>query len=140
MLRAMDIEILKRKYPGAETFRFGDTEALCRLLTDLVRAGKKSATCERAGVYDSGAEARPEVGRRDIALNWDGTPALVTETVRVDYVAFKDVTWDFAKLEGENDDLDGWRGDHRAYFERSGGFSEEMLLMCERFRVVEVMG
>jgi uncharacterized protein YhfF len=27
---------------------------------------------------------------------------------------------------------------HRRYFERLGKFSEDMMLMCERFRLVEV--
>lgn len=133
----MDLESLKKKYPGAETYKFGDTPELCAFITDLVRAGKKTATCERASVYDNGAEARPIVGRRDIALNWDGTPAAVTETVSVDYIPFNQVDEAFAIAEGENDDLAGWRHDHRLYFERSGGWTEDMLLMCERFRVIE---
>ena len=34
---------------------------------------------------------------------------------------------------GDNDDLKGWRQDHRTYFERNGGFDNEMALVCERF-------
>ncbi len=45
----------------------------------------------------------------------------------------------FALAEGENDTLDGWRRDHRVYFERTGGWAPDMLLMCERFRVVRVL-
>jgi hypothetical protein len=36
--------------------------------------------------------------------------------------------------------LSGWRRDHQAYFERNGGFDPEMLLVCERFRLVEDFG
>ena len=44
----------------------------------------------------------------------------------------------FAKDEGEGDgSLDAWRKEHAAYFERNGGFSPNMLLVCERFKVVE---
>ncbi|MEO1277180.1 MAG: ASCH domain-containing protein, partial [Pseudomonadota bacterium] len=45
-----------------------------------------------------------------------------------------------ALAEGENDSLEGWRADHRAYFERNGGWSPDMMLLCERFRVIEDFG
>ncbi|WP_428687363.1 ASCH domain-containing protein, partial [Roseibium sp.] len=74
---------------------------------------------------------------RDIALDWDGTPALVLESQEVTIRRFSDVEEDFALAEGENDDLDGWRLDHQAFFERNGGFDPDMKLVCERFRLVE---
>ncbi|MGF1529379.1 MAG: ASCH domain-containing protein, partial [Candidatus Competibacterales bacterium] len=133
-------EQLQKKYPGATTFTFGDSPALCRELLALVRAGKKTATCEAWHRYASNAEALPTVGRRDIALHWDGRPALVIETLAVALVKYCDVDEAFALAEGENDTLAGWRDDHRRYFERNGGFSPEMLLVCERFRLVEDLG
>ena len=30
-----------------------------------------------------------------------------------------------------------WRAAHRAYFERNGGFAEDMPLWCERVRLVQ---
>lgn len=39
------LETLKRRYPTAETFKFGDNAPLCDALLSLVRAGKKRATC-----------------------------------------------------------------------------------------------
>jgi uncharacterized protein YhfF len=43
--------------------------------------------------------------------------------------------------EGEGDrTLAYWRSAHRAYFGRLGRFGEDMMLMCERFRLVEVFG
>ena len=95
------------------------------------------ATCEALRVFESEGEVLPVVGRRDIALNWDGTPALVIETVSVALTRFCDVGEDFALAEGENDTLEGWRSDHRSYFERNGGFDPEMILVCERFKLVE---
>ncbi len=38
------IEALRRRYPDAVTFRFGDNPALCDELLSLVRAGRKLAT------------------------------------------------------------------------------------------------
>lgn len=124
--------------PGARpvTFRFGDSESLCKELLSLVRAGRKTATCEALRAFEEGGEAMPEVGRRDVALNWDGTPAVLIETLEVTLKRFCDVDESFALAEGENDDLEGWRRDHQRYFERSGGFDEEMMLVCERFRLI----
>ena len=119
------------------TFKFGDIESDCRWLTQLVRDGRKTATCDRIETFGDGPgqEPLPVVGRRDIALNWDGTPAVEVETLSVTFHRFDEVPVAFALAEGENDSLEGWRRDHRVYFERTGGWSADMMLMCERFRV-----
>ena len=133
------LENLSRKYPNSTTFRFGDSESLCNELLDLVREGKKTATCGALRDFEAEDEEVPAVGRRDIALNWDGSPALVIETVEVTYRPFCEVDKAFVLAEGENDDLAGWRKDHQRYFERNGGFDDEMMLVCERFRLIEVI-
>ncbi len=133
----MTLDDAMAKYPGAETFRFGDGPQLCSDLLALVRAGNKTATCGALRDFESGKEAMPVVGRQDIALNWDGSPALVIETVSLAQTRYCDVDAEFALAEGESDSLEGWRADHKNYFERNGGFDPEMMLVCERFRVVE---
>lgn len=117
------------------TFTFGDTPALCAQLITLVRAGRKTATCGALRDFTQG-EPMPVVGRQDIALNWDGTPALLIETVEVTIRRFCDVDADFALAEGENDHLSGWQADHRAFFARNGGWTADMELVCERFRLM----
>lgn len=133
----MTLDQLKQIYPDAETFKFGDSAALCDQLISLVRIGRKTATCGALRDFEPGGEAMPVPGRRDIALNWDDTPALVIETLDVSVTRFCDVGEGFALAEGENEDLAGWKRDHRAYFERNGGFDPEMKLVCERFRLIE---
>ena len=133
----MNLEELKEKYPGAASFRFGDGAALCASLIQLVREGRKTATCGALHDYTDEGDEMPLVGRCDIALNWDGTPELVIKTVSVETKRFCDVNEEFALMEGENDSLAGWRSDHQEFFERNGGFDETMLLVCERFEVVE---
>jgi len=135
----MDLAEALTKYPQAATFTFGDSESLCNELLALVRSGKKIATCGALRDFESGGETMPVVGRRDIALNWDGTPALVIETVAVSVQRLCDVDEAFALAEGENETLEGWRMDHQRYFERNGGFSSTMKLVCERFRLVEII-
>ena len=121
---------------GLVTFTFGDNEELCNELLCLVRSGQKTATCEALSEFDPGGEQMPVVGRRDVALNWDGTPALLIETLEVTQMRFCDVDESFALAEGENEDLEGWRRDHQEYFERTCGFDRDMMLVCERFRLI----
>jgi uncharacterized protein YhfF len=131
------IAALRGRYPGAATFTFGDSRALCDELLALVRSGAKRATCGALRDFADGAEPMPVVGRRDIALDWDGAPALVIETVEVTIRRFRDVGAEFALAEGEDKTLEGWQAGHRAYFERNGGWSPDMQLVCERFRLIE---
>ena len=76
--------------------------------------------------------------RRDLALDWDGKPALLIETVEVTIQRFRDVPEDFALAEGEGD-FEEWKRGHIAYFTRNGGYDPDMLLVCERFRLIEVL-
>lgn len=131
------LEEVRARYPEAETFTFGDSRELCDELLALVRSGVKTATCGALRDFEAEGEALPVMGRRDIALDWDGNPALVIETVEVAQRRFCDVEADFALAEGEDEDLAGWQAGHRRYFERNGGWDAEMMLVCERFRLVE---
>ncbi len=135
-----DMEDLQQTYPGAGTFKFGDGPELSAKLISLVRNGKKTATCGALAEFEDEPEAMPVVGRTDIAANWDGIPALVIRTVKVEKIRFCDVTEEMALAEGENDDLAGWREDHEAYFTRNGGFDPEMMLVFEHFELVEDLG
>ncbi|MEE2951373.1 MAG: ASCH domain-containing protein [Pseudomonadota bacterium] len=131
-----DLQTLRQRYPGAETFKFGDCAALSATLLSLVRSGKKVATCGALRDYENG-EPMPVVGRRDIALEWDDTPALVIETVELVQCRFDAVSEAMALAEGEDDSLEGWREGHRRYFERNGGFAPDMQIVWERFALIE---
>ena len=133
-----DMRDLNDDYPGAGTFRFGDGPELCDELTNLVIAGEKTATCGALRDFPEGDPGRPVVGRRDIATDWGGTPRVVIETTDVFECRFRDVPEAFALAEGEGSYQD-WRAGHVRYFERNGGWSEDMWLLCERFRVVEAL-
>ena len=133
----MTLNDVLTRYPGAQTFKFGDSAELSAELLALVRSGRKTATCGARRDFPDDSPDMPVVGRQDIALEWDGRPALVIETVEVSICRYCDVTEDFALAEGENETLEGWRRDHQRYFERNGGFEPEMELVCERFRLVE---
>ena len=127
---------LRARYRDAEAFHFGDGRALCEELLERIRTGAKTATCGVLRDFTAGGEALPAVGRRDVALDWDGRPALVLETREVTVRRFDEVDEDFARAEGEGD-LGDWRRGHEAYLERNGGFDPAMELVCERFVLVE---
>lgn len=131
------LDALLDRYPDAETFVFGDSPEMSARLVALVREGRKTATCGALRDYIESDDPMPEVGRQDIVLNWDGTPALVIETTEVTIRRFADVPADFALAEGENDTRDGWAEDHKRFFDRNGGWSDNMELVCERFKVIE---
>nr|WP_114348345.1 ASCH domain-containing protein [Paracoccus lutimaris] len=118
-------------------FKFGDSRELCDRPLALVRSGAKTATCGALRDFEAG-EPMPAVGRRDVALDWDGKPALVIETVEVTIRRFCDVPEDFALAEREGD-FEEWKRGHIAFFIRNGGYDPQMELVCERFRLVEVL-
>jgi uncharacterized protein YhfF len=125
---------------SAVTFSFGDSPAMADVLLGLVVAGAKTATSGARRDFGPGKEALPEVGRRDVVLDGQGRPAAVIETVEVSFRRFDEVDEQFAFDEGEGfRTLEDWRDGHRRYFERNGGYTANMQLVCERFRLIEVL-
>ena len=127
------------RYPDALKGEYGDSEELCEALVALICAGRKTATCGAQRDFEAEGEALPVAGQYEVVLHWDETPAAVVRMVEVTQCAFKDVTEDFALAEGEDDSLEGWRAGHRAFFERNGGWSPDLALVCQRFELVEVL-
>lgn len=129
---------LPDQYADAVQFTFGDSPELADELLALVLSGTKTATCGALEGYTDD-EPFPVVGRRDVVLDGKGRPACVIETTEVTIRPFSAVDARFAADEGEGDrTLAYWRAAHQAFFERNGGFSEDMLLACERFKLVEI--
>ncbi|MFE1573673.1 ASCH domain-containing protein [Comamonas odontotermitis] len=125
-----------------EAFGFGDSPSMADELGKLVLAGIKRATAGSVWSYESSGKGIPKPGDLSVVTDSNDTPLCIIETVQVDIVPFHAVSEEFAATEGEGDgSLDYWRKAHFEYFtrecERSGrSFSHEMLLACERFRVV----
>lgn len=123
-------------YRDLRSFAFGDSPALADELLELVVKGVKTATCS---TEDEPNTSTP--GERWVVLDGGGEPRGVIETVEIIYRRFNDVDAAIAYDEGEGDrSLAYWRNAHRTYFSRLGRFSEDMMLMCERFRLIEVFG
>jgi uncharacterized protein YhfF len=128
------VSAVPERYQGLRSFAFGDGPELADELLDLVMKGIKTATCS---TEDEPNTSMP--GERWIVLDGRGEPRCVIESTEVSYRCYIDVDAAFAYEEGEGDrSLTYWRAVHRRYFGRQGKFSEDMTLMCERFRLVEV--
>jgi uncharacterized protein YhfF/broad specificity phosphatase PhoE len=127
-------------YASAQTFSFGDSPEMADELLALVIAGTKTATCGVLRDLPPGSPGMPVVGRRDVVLDGRGNRAAVIETLEVTIRRFDEVDEAFAHDEGEGfRTLEDWRKGHQKYFERNGGFSPDMELVCERFRLVEAL-
>jgi uncharacterized protein YhfF len=131
----VSIAFLPVKYANLPRFSFGDSPALADELLALVLSGRKTATCTTP---DDPNLSRP--GDQWVVLDGRGRPACVIETIEIAMRRYDEVDAPFAFDEGEDDrSLDAWRRAHRNYFTRLGKFGETMMLVCERFRLVEVL-
>jgi uncharacterized protein YhfF len=123
-------------YAELEHFAFGDGPAMADELLALVLSGVKTATCWAASQGLKGSA----VGARYVVLNGAGKPRAVIESVELAQRRFTEVETAFAAEEGEGDLSHAhWAAVHREFFVREGTFATDMMLWCERFRLVEVI-
>lgn len=125
----------REDWRSLESFSFGDNPALAESLAQLVLAGTKTATC-----WPATEGAHTAVGKRMVMLDGARRPRAIIETVELVQRRFNHVDAAFAFDEGEGDrTLDSWRRAHRNYLSRVAHFAPDMMLWCERFRVVGVI-
>ena len=112
-----------------KTWKFGINNDY---LVDLVLSGKKRAT---TSLYDSANFST--VGEVSILTFSDDSIACITKTSRVVVTEFKNITWDLAKLEGENNSIDEWKEEHIEFFKSiDNNFNENTKVVFEVFEVV----
>jgi len=125
-----------------EAWYFCDNAKDAAEMAGLVRQGTKTATCGSLWAYEAEGERMPEVGDLSIITDYVGKPVLIIETTAVEVVPFDEVSAEHAYLEGEGDrSLAYWRELHWRVFSReleALGLtpSEQMPLVCERFRMI----
>lgn len=102
-------------------------------LIDLVLKGKKTATTY---IYHGNVD---KLDSESIILYDNDKPACLVKTTKNIVTKFKDVEWSIAKLEGENDDLEGWRKNHYEFFKSiEDSFNEETLVVVEIFKLIKI--
>lgn len=123
-------------YANAPRWPFGDSPQLADELLALVLAGGKRATC--SSLASCQADIMPTVGEVSVILDGAGRPVCAIRTTEVEIMRFDEVSEDFMRAEGEGDlSPRYWREVHQAYYAREGAFSQDMLVVCERFELVE---
>jgi uncharacterized protein YhfF len=121
---------------------WGDSPEMADELGALIAAGTKTTTCSALWEWEAEGESPPETGTVTIVVDGRGEPLCIVETTEVILRKYNEVGADFAREEGEGDlSLEYWREAHRRFFSRSLSkigreFSEEMPLVCERFRLI----
>ncbi len=121
---------------------YGDSPELMDELIQLVLIGRKTATCGSLWEWEAEDKPLPKVGNVWVELDGSGNPVCITETVEVTIRKYNEVDAQFAHDEGEGDQsLSYWREAHRNFFSRvlskiGKEFSEDMPLVCERFRII----
>lgn len=121
---------------------WGDSPEMADELGALIAEGVKTGTCSAVWDWEAEGNPVPEVGLITIVLNGHGEPLCIVETAEVTIRKYNEVDADFARAEGEgNLSLEYWREAHRNFFSRTlpkigREFSEDMPLVCERFKVI----
>lgn len=122
-----------------EAWAFGDD---ADLLADLVLKGIKTATSSNYIFYELENEELPQVNEYSIILNSKEEAVCIIQTTKVYIVPFHEVSEEHAYKEGErNRTLEDWRDIHKTFFgnelkEIGKEFKEDMLVVCEEFKVV----
>ncbi len=121
---------------------WGDSPEMAQQLGELIKEGVKTATCSSVWEWEYEGEKWPEPGQLTIVLDGHGDPICIVETTEINICAYNQVDSQFAFDEGEGDrSLQYWREAHQRFFTRGMEkiglkFSDEMPLVCERFRKI----
>ena len=102
-------------------------------LANLVLDGKKSAT---TSLYE--LDNVPKIGDISVLTDSKNNSMCIVKAKKVIVTQFKNITWDLAKLEGENTSLDEWRKNHINYFNKvDSNFNENTMVIFEVFEVIK---
>ncbi|MDM5191784.1 ASCH domain-containing protein [Bacillus hominis] len=129
------------KPKSVTAWQFGDSpDYLAKLVID----GVKTATCSGHIFYELENEPLPTTNDYSVILNSQDEPVAIIKAIEVTVTPMNKVNEDFAIAEGEGDrTYTYWRDTHIQFFtkelnELGLSFSEDMLLVCERFELIDV--
>ena len=124
-------------------WHFEITEEAANYLLKLVIEGKKRATSSSLKAYEIEGDCIPQVGELSLVTYFDGTPGALIQTTNVRLIPYSDITFDIAKLEGEDETIESWRSNHDHFFTEEGkmlGYEWDMnsIVIFEEFEVVYI--
>lgn len=131
----------QEKPKKVSAWQFGaDPDDLAQLVID----GVKTATCSGFVFYEIEQEPLPSIDDYSIILNSQDKPVAIIKTVDVRLIPMNEVPEEFARAEGEGDrTYRYWKEAHVQFFTEALRsleleFSEDMMLVCERFELIDV--
>lgn len=120
---------------------YGENESQAESILNLILEGRKTATSSSYLAYQETGEPLPRKGEFEIITDFEGKPGCIVEIVDVKIIPFKDIKWEIAKLEGEEDNILTWRENRSVEWIEEGeelgySFSDEMPVVFVGFKVV----
>ena len=111
-------------------------------LAEMVITGKKTTTTSTYSGFEARNEQVPHVGKCSIILNSKDKPVAIIEVVDVAVMPMNEVSMEHRANEGDyGQHGELWWDIHEEYFtsilaERGEVFSESMLVVCEKFKLI----
>lgn len=124
---------------------YGDSPELSRQLLSLIRSGQKRAGTGLLWLHEQEGVPFAQAGDIEVVLTHDHQPSIVTRVTQVDVLPYREVSAEYAAIEGEGDgSLAYWRKAHWTYFGRVCASigkvaTEEMLVVCSVFEVLHLL-
>lgn len=122
-------------------WHFEINEGAANYLLNLVIVGKKRATSSSLKAYELEGDKIPQVGDFSLVNYFNGTPGALIRTTNVHLIPYNEITFDIAKLEGEDDSLESWRYNHDHFFNEEAKmlgyeWKQDSIVIFEEFEVV----
>lgn len=107
----------------------------------LILGGEKTAIFSTLASYAIDNEVLPVSGELYMVFDRDNNPRAVIEIQSVNIVPFNEVTWEMAKKEGEDNNLEEWKSKQTEYLKEEADilgfdFCNDLKLVFQTFNVV----
>jgi uncharacterized protein YhfF len=131
----------RREIDGLPVGEFGFPGELRDKLVAAIMRGEKTAGAGLVAEFEDDGEPLPQAGDRYVLIDSDGRGLAILETTEARVVRAGDVDEAFARDEGEGfESVADWRAAHERFWGgyRNEAITDDTLVVCERFRLVEV--
>lgn len=110
-------------------------------LISLILSEKKTALFTSFATFSIDGEPLPVSGELYLVVNKQNQPICVIEFESVQIIPYNEVTWEMAKQEGEDQNLEEWRQKEQEILEDEGAvvgfeFTPQIKLVYQSFKVI----
>lgn len=107
----------------------------------LILTGKKTAFFSSFDSYIIDGEPLPVEDEFYMVFDRAENPVCIIQIENVSVLQFNEITWEMARRDGEDNNLEEWKEKHQQFLEEEGQivgfeFSPEMKIIFQLFRVV----